>query len=41
MEARQKIKETDIGRRLQTQIDDLMLLLEAYRDGAVTENHKN
>ena len=41
MEARQKIRETDIGRELQARIDDLMLLLEAYRDGVVTENHKS
>ena len=41
MESRQKIKETDIGRELQKRIDDLMLLLEAYRDGVVTETHRN
>ena len=41
MESRQKIKETDIGHELQARIDDLMLLLEAYRDGAVAETHRN
>ena len=41
MESRQKIKETDIGHELQARIDDLMLLLEAYRDGVVTETHRN
>ena len=41
MESRQKISETDIGHELQARIDDLMLLLEAYRDGAVAETHRN
>ena len=39
LDGRQKIKETDIGRDLQTQIDDLMALLNAYRDGVVLEDH--
>ena len=39
-ENRQRIKDTDIGRELQTQIDDLRALVDAYRDGAVTEDHK-
>ena len=39
IENRMKISETDDGRELQTQVDDLMDLLEAYRSGAVTENH--
>ncbi len=39
MENRIKIAETDDGRALQTQIDDLLRLLEAYRSGAVTEQH--
>ena len=34
-----KIAETDEGRRLQTQMNDLVDLLEAYRSGAVKENH--
>jgi len=40
MESRVKIGQTDIGRELQTQADDLRRLLEAYRSGAVTEDHK-
>ena len=39
MEDRQKIRETDRGQELQKRIDDLRLLLDAYRDGAVTEDH--
>jgi len=39
IENRMKIAETDEGRELQAQVDDLMDLLEAYRSGAVTENH--
>ena len=39
LDGRQKIKETDIGRDLQTRIDDLMALLNAYRDGVVLEDH--
>ena len=35
---RMKVSETDEGRELQAQVDDLMLLLNAYRTGAVTEN---
>ena len=40
MDTRQKIAETDIGRQLQEQIDDLMALLAAYRSGAIAEDHK-
>ena len=39
IENRMKIAETDEGRELQAQVEDLMDLLEAYRSGAVTENH--
>ena len=39
-EYRQKIRDTDIGRDLQARIDDLRALLDAYRDGAVTEDHR-
>ncbi len=39
METRMKVAETDEGRELQARVDDLMDLLEAYRSGAVTENH--
>ena len=40
LERRQKIADTDIGHGIQSQIDDLILLLNAYRDGAVAEDHK-
>ena len=40
LESRWKIKETDTGRELQKQIDDLMFLLDAYHDGAVAEDHR-
>ena len=39
MEQRVKIAQTDQGRDLQARVDDLMMLLEAYRSGAVTEDH--
>ena len=39
MDHRMKVSETDEGRELQAQVDDLMMLLEAYRSGAVTEAH--
>ena len=41
METRMKVSETDEGRALQARVDDLMDLLEAYRSGAVAENHKD
>jgi fructose-1,6-bisphosphatase-3 len=41
MDSRMKISETDNGRVLQAQADDLRRLLLAYRTGAVTENHKD
>ena len=40
METRRRMSQTDEGVELQTRVDDLMMLLEAYRTGAVTENHK-
>ena len=40
MEARLKIAQTDIGKKLQAQADDLLRLLDAYKLGAVTEDHK-
>ncbi|MBP3701728.1 MAG: fructose-bisphosphatase class III, partial [Lachnospiraceae bacterium] len=40
LETRMKIRETDQGRILHTQVEDLMRLLDAYRSGAVTEDHK-
>ena len=41
METRMRVSETDEGAELQTRVDDLLMLLEAYRNGAVTENHKH
>ena len=40
MDTRQKIAQTDIGRQLKAQSDDLVMLLHAFKDGAVTEDHK-
>ena len=39
LDHRMKVSETDEGRELQGQMDDLKELLEAYRSGAVTEHH--
>ena len=41
LETRMRISQTDEGAELQTRVDDLLLLLEAYRTGAVTEDHKS
>lgn len=41
MESRMKVAQTDLGHELQMQIDDLLALLEAYRNGAVPEAHEN
>ena len=41
LEKRMKVSETDEGIDLQAQVDDLVHLMEAYRSGAVAENHKN
>jgi len=40
LETRMRVSQTDEGVELQSRVDDLMMLLEAYRTGAVTENHK-
>lgn len=40
MEARIKIAQTDVGKKLQAQADALRDLLEAYRAGAVLEDHR-
>ena len=40
MDSRIKIAETDIGRQLQAQADDLRALLDAYKTGAVAEDHR-
>lgn len=39
METRRKIEETDRGREIRSRIVDLRLLLDAFRDGAVKEDH--
>ena len=39
LETRMKVAETDEGKELQARVDELMLLLNAYRTGAVTEAH--
>ena len=41
LETRMRVSQTDEGSELQTRVDDLMMLLEAYRTGAVTEDHKS
>ncbi|MBQ7001626.1 MAG: fructose-1,6-bisphosphatase [Oscillospiraceae bacterium] len=41
MEQRMKVDETDEGVELRDQVHDLLRLMDAYRSGAVTENHKN
>ena len=40
LEHRQLIQETDRGREIRARIEDLRLLLSAYRDGAVLEDHR-
>ena len=40
MERRVKVAQTDQGKRLQKRVDDLQLLLEAYRSGAIREQHE-
>ena len=39
MDKRMKVAQTDAGQRLQEQVEELLMLLQAYRCGAVTENH--
>ena len=39
LDTRMKVADTDEGRELQTRVDDLLLLLEAYRSGAISESH--
>ncbi len=41
METRMKVAETDEGRQLQARVDELKALLDAYRTGAVTEDHSS
>ncbi len=40
LDTQAKIADTDVGRQLTEQIDDLMALLWAYRTGAIVERHK-
>ena len=40
MEERMKVSETDEGVELRDQVFDLLQLIDAYRSGAVTENHR-
>ena len=39
LEEHMKVAQTDEGIDLQAQVDDLVRLMEAYRSGAVAENH--
>jgi fructose-1,6-bisphosphatase-3 len=39
LESRMKVAQTDEGRELEAQVDDLLMLLDAYRSGAVAEAH--
>ena len=41
LETRMRVRQTEEGNELQTRVDDLMMLLQAYRTGAVTENHRS
>ena len=41
LENRAAIEDTDDGRRMQAQMDDLLDLLRAYRSGAIVESHKS
>ena len=41
LESRAMILQTDIGRKLQGQIDELMDLVAAFRSGAIVESHKS
>ena len=40
MNTRMKVSETDEGRELQARVEELTMLLDAYRSGAVRENHE-
>ena len=40
LESRAMILQTDIGRKLQSQIDELIDLVAAFRSGAIVESHK-
>ena len=40
LEKRMKVAQTDEGVELRAQADNLVMLMEAYRSGAVAENHE-
>lgn len=40
LDSRSTIHDTDNGRRMQEQVDDLLDLLRAYRSGAIVESHQ-
>ena len=40
LESRAMIRQTDVGRKLQGQIDELIDLVAAFRSGAIVESHK-
>lgn len=35
---RKRVADTDIGKEIQEEIDDLKLLLQAYREGKIKQN---
>ncbi len=35
---RKRVADTDIGKEIQEEIDDLKLLLNAYKEGKIKEN---
>ena len=39
LETRMKVADTEEGQELQQRVDDLLMLLAAYRSGAVREGH--
>lgn len=39
-ESRIKVRETDAGKKIQQQIDDLKMLLDAYKSGEIKEDNK-
>ena len=41
LQERMKVSQTDEGVYLRAQVDDLISLVEAYRSGAVAENHRD
>lgn len=41
LEKRMRIRESDIGRELEAQVEELKALLAAFRDGAVKEAHRS